>query len=57
MNTLRIAIALGFLAVPAFAQTGFDLPHLTWPTETVSPTTMGCADPTQIGTATACPAN
>lgn len=54
MTMLRLAIAFGFLALPALAQTGFDLPRLTWPTETTTPTTQGCVDPTQITTAQGC---
>ncbi|MGO4909740.1 hypothetical protein ACEN2J_15555 [Pseudorhodobacter sp. W20_MBD10_FR17] len=52
MNALRIAIALGFLAAPAFAQM-IDLPRLTWPTSTPT-TTQGCADQTSIGAAVHC---
>ena len=54
MTTLRLTIALCFLAVPALAQTGVDLPRLTWPTETTAPTTQGCGDPTQLGDAVDC---
>jgi hypothetical protein len=52
MNALRIAIALGFLAAPAFAQM-IDLPRLTWPT-TSAPAPQGCDDPTSIGDAVYC---
>lgn len=48
MKTLQLALALGLLALPVAAQTGFDLPRLTWPTETTTPATQGCSDPTQI---------
>jgi hypothetical protein len=53
MTALRIAIALGFMAVPALAQS-IDLPSLTWPTETTAPVTQGCDDPTSLTDAATC---
>lgn len=53
MQILRIAIALGLMAVPALAQS-IDLPRLTWPTETTAPTSQACADPTTLGALTDC---
>lgn len=53
MNMLRIAIALGFMAAPAIAQS-IDLPRLTWPTEIASPTSQGCEDPTSLDAAATC---
>jgi hypothetical protein len=52
MKLLRIAVTLGLLASPAFAQM-VDLPRLTWPTDT-APATQGCDDPTSLVTAVQC---
>jgi hypothetical protein len=52
MKLLRIAVTLGLLANPAFAQM-LDLPRLTWPTDS-APVTQGCDDPTSLGTSVQC---
>ncbi len=54
MNALRIALVLGLMAAPAFAQS-FDLPRLTWPTQPDAPVTQGCATPAQQGKTVPCP--
>lgn len=51
MQIQHLALILVFLATPTFAQS-IELPRLTWPTETASPTSQGCIDPTQTGTTT-----
>lgn len=53
MKILRTAIVIGLLAAPALAQSGIDLPRLTWPDETT--TSQGCTNPIQPGAPTGCP--
>ncbi|MDN5788923.1 hypothetical protein [Pseudorhodobacter sp.] len=55
MKLLLPSLALSLsLAMPVFAQGVVDLPTLTWPTETVSPASMGCTNPTRLTVATPC---